>query len=102
MVLPVADAINQVADNFKQHVEKIIQQVDAGLAKQTSFPYTIGFPNSESVDIILDVCNKYKAAGYNVKLVKQGVTETQKNAYVLFLNHSAVYTDTGSHILFKC
>lgn len=102
MVLPVADAIAQVANNFKEHVEKIIQQVDSGLSKLTCFPYTVGFPSSEDVELILDVCKQYQTAGYNVKLIKQSTSETQKNAYILYLNHSAAYTDAGTHVLFKC
>lgn len=102
MVLPVADAITQVADNFTKHVEDLIQKIDSGLAKLVSFPYTIGFSPREEVSVLEDIATKYQAAGYNVKLVKATVTDTQPNGYILHIRHGNPYSDTGTHILFKC
>ena len=102
MVLPLADAITQVADNFTKRVDKLVQQIDEGIAKITCFPYTIGFDSREEVAVLTAVCTKYQTAGYNLKLVKHTVTENQKNAYIMYLTHSAPYADAGSHVLFKC
>lgn len=100
MPIPVADAIALLAKNSQEHVEKLVEQIDASISKMFSFPLSVGFSKKEDVEVLKQVAAEYQKAGYNVLLSINSTSSD--NAYVLCLNHGTPYIQKGAHVLVAC
>jgi hypothetical protein len=98
--MSLQDAIQTVTDNYQKRIQETCQQIDEALSKLVAFPLSVGAGREEE-QLLIDVCELYKQAGYNVMLAKR-FGDDQKHRYVICINHGKPYTDPGSYVLFKC